>query len=83
MGCPRNSLQSVHQPAPDVGVGLEAPLNARLPHTTRAALTRLRRVGYAVEKLPRQSNGAGAVIGSRANRRSRRHDGQHGRPCRA
>ena len=28
-----------------------------LPHTTRAALTRLRRAGYAIEKLPRQDNG--------------------------
>ena len=28
-----------------------------LPHTTRAALTRLRRAGYAIEKLPRQKNG--------------------------
>ena len=28
------------------------------PHTTRAALTRLRRAGYAIEKLPRQNNGA-------------------------
>jgi len=27
------------------------------PHTTRAALTRLRRAGYAIEKLPRQNNG--------------------------
>ena len=28
------------------------------PHTTRAALTRLKRSGYAIEKLPRQKNGA-------------------------
>ena len=28
-----------------------------LPHTTRAALTRLRRAGYAIEKLPPQNNG--------------------------
>ena len=28
-----------------------------LPHTTRAALTRLRKGGYAIEKLPRQKNG--------------------------
>ena len=28
-----------------------------LPHTTRAALTRLRKVGYAIEKLPPQKNG--------------------------
>ena len=28
-----------------------------LPHTTRAALTRLRRAGYAIEKLPRQKSG--------------------------
>jgi predicted ArsR family transcriptional regulator len=27
------------------------------PHTTRAALTRLRQSGYAIEKLPRQKNG--------------------------
>ena len=27
------------------------------PHTTRAALTRLRQAGYAIEKLPRQKNG--------------------------
>jgi hypothetical protein len=27
------------------------------PHTTRAALTRLRRAGYTIEKLPRQNNG--------------------------
>ena len=27
-----------------------------LPHTTRAALTRLRKVGYAIEKLPPQKN---------------------------
>jgi hypothetical protein len=27
------------------------------PHTTRAALTRLRRAGYAIEKLPRQNDG--------------------------
>jgi hypothetical protein len=27
------------------------------PHTTRAALTRLRRAGYAIEKLPPQDNG--------------------------
>jgi hypothetical protein len=27
------------------------------PHTTRAALTRLRKAGYAIEKLPRQNNG--------------------------
>jgi hypothetical protein len=27
------------------------------PHTTRAALTRLRQAGYAIEKLPRQNNG--------------------------
>jgi hypothetical protein len=27
------------------------------PHTTRAALTRLRQAGYAIEKLPRQENG--------------------------
>jgi Protein of unknown function (DUF3489) len=26
------------------------------PHTTRAALTRLRRAGYAIEKLPPQNN---------------------------
>ena len=26
-------------------------------HTTRAALTRLRQAGYAIEKLPRQNNG--------------------------
>jgi Protein of unknown function (DUF3489) len=26
------------------------------PHTTRAALTRLRKAGYAVEKLPLQNN---------------------------
>jgi predicted ArsR family transcriptional regulator len=29
-----------------------------LPHTTRAALTRLRKAGYAIEKLPSQNNGA-------------------------
>jgi predicted ArsR family transcriptional regulator len=29
------------------------------PHTTRAALTRLRQAGYAIEKLPRQ-NGSGS-----------------------
>jgi hypothetical protein len=29
------------------------------PHTTRAALTRLRKSGYLLEKLPRQ-NGGGA-----------------------
>jgi len=28
------------------------------PHTTRAALTRLKKSGYAIEKLPRQKNGA-------------------------
>jgi predicted ArsR family transcriptional regulator len=28
-----------------------------LPHTTRAALTRLRKDGYAIEKLPRQNGG--------------------------
>ena len=28
-----------------------------LPHTTRAALTRLRKAGYTVEKLPPQKNG--------------------------
>ena len=28
-----------------------------LPHTTRAALTRLRKAGYAIEKLPRQNGG--------------------------
>jgi hypothetical protein len=28
-----------------------------LPHTTRAALTRLRKAGYAIEKLPPQKNG--------------------------
>ena len=28
------------------------------PHTTRAALTRLRKAGYAIEKLPRQNDGA-------------------------
>jgi Protein of unknown function (DUF3489) len=28
-----------------------------LPHTTRAALTRLRHAGYAIEKLPPQNNG--------------------------
>jgi predicted ArsR family transcriptional regulator len=28
------------------------------PHTTRAALTRLRRRGYAIEKLPPQNKGA-------------------------
>jgi hypothetical protein len=28
-----------------------------LPHTTRAALTRLRQAGYAIEKLPRRKNG--------------------------
>ncbi len=28
-----------------------------LPHTTRAALTRLRRAGYDIEKLPPQKNG--------------------------
>ena len=28
-----------------------------LPHTTRAALTRLRRAGYTIEKLPRQNGG--------------------------
>jgi hypothetical protein len=27
------------------------------PHTTRAALTRLRQTGYAIEKLPPQNNG--------------------------
>jgi hypothetical protein len=27
------------------------------PHTTRAALTRLRKGGYAIEKLPRQNGG--------------------------
>jgi Protein of unknown function (DUF3489) len=27
------------------------------PHTTRAALTRLRRAGYTIEKLPPQNNG--------------------------
>jgi hypothetical protein len=27
------------------------------PHTTRAALTRLRKAGYAIEKLPRQNDG--------------------------
>ena len=27
------------------------------PHTTRAALTRLRQAGYAIEKLPSQNNG--------------------------
>jgi DNA-binding transcriptional regulator PaaX len=27
------------------------------PHTTRAALTRLKKSGYAIEKLPRQNNG--------------------------
>ena len=27
------------------------------PHTTRAALTRLRQAGYAIEKLPPQNNG--------------------------
>ncbi len=27
------------------------------PHTTRAALTRLRQAGYAIEKLPRRKNG--------------------------
>jgi predicted ArsR family transcriptional regulator len=27
------------------------------PHTTRAALTRLRQAGYAIEKLPRQETG--------------------------
>jgi predicted ArsR family transcriptional regulator len=28
------------------------------PHTTRAALTRLKKSGYVIEKLPRQNNGA-------------------------
>ena len=28
-----------------------------LPHTTRAALTRLRQAGYVIEKLPRRKNG--------------------------
>jgi hypothetical protein len=28
------------------------------PHTTRAALTRLRKSGYALEKLPRQNGGS-------------------------
>ena len=28
-----------------------------LPHTTRAALTRLRQAGYAIEKLPRRKEG--------------------------
>ncbi len=28
-----------------------------LPHTTRAALTRLRKAGYAIEKLPPQKSG--------------------------
>ena len=28
-----------------------------LPHTTRAALTRLRKAGYAIEKQPRRKNG--------------------------
>ena len=28
------------------------------PHTTRAALTRLKKSGYAIEKLPRQKDGA-------------------------
>jgi hypothetical protein len=28
-----------------------------LPHTTRAALTRLRKAGYTIEKLPPQKNG--------------------------
>jgi hypothetical protein len=27
------------------------------PHTTRAALTRLRQAGYAIKKLPPQNNG--------------------------
>jgi hypothetical protein len=27
------------------------------PHTTRAALTRLRRAGYVIEKLPRHNDG--------------------------
>jgi hypothetical protein len=27
------------------------------PHTTRAALTRLRRAGYTIEKLPRPNDG--------------------------
>jgi hypothetical protein len=27
------------------------------PHTTRAALTRLRKAGFAIEKLPGQNNG--------------------------
>jgi hypothetical protein len=27
------------------------------PHTTRAALTRLRQAGYVIEKLPSQDNG--------------------------
>jgi len=27
------------------------------PHTTRAALTRLRQAGYAIEKLPRRKSG--------------------------
>jgi Protein of unknown function (DUF3489) len=29
-----------------------------LPHTTRAALTRLRQAGYAIEKLPPQNGGS-------------------------
>ncbi len=37
-----------------------AALSAKLgwqPHTTRAALSRLRKAGYAIEKLPPQKNG--------------------------
>ncbi len=33
-----------------------------LPHTTRAALTRLRRAGYDIEKLPPQKNGGSRRI---------------------
>ena len=58
MLCTGNSLRSGHQPGPrrDGGARRAAELAAD-PYHARAALTRLRRVGYAVEKLPRQNNG--------------------------
>ncbi|HEU4475218.1 MAG TPA: hypothetical protein VFR71_00780 [Methyloceanibacter sp.] len=54
MVCPGNSLQSGHQPGPDVAAGLEAPLNSRQTHT---ALTRLRGARHRVGKRPPQNNG--------------------------
>jgi hypothetical protein len=42
------------------------------PHTTRAALTRPRRAGYTIEKLPRQGNGGSRyrIVGEPAEPKS-------------